>query len=125
MTKLVNVRFQRQNDATEYTYRTSEELETDEMVVVETSRGLSLATVTTMVDTLPDHLKWDNLKEVVASVDLTAYNERKLRAEKRQILLAQMNQKVEELQNLAIFEALAEKDPAMRTMLDELKTLIN
>ena len=123
MTKLVNVKFHRRDDSDEYTYRTNLELETDDMVIVETSHGLSLATVTTMVDQLPSHLEWEDLKEVACKIDLTAYNERKEQAEKRKVLLAQMNQKVKELQNLAIYEALADKDPAMKAMLDEFQSL--
>ena len=122
MEKLVNVRFGESNPS-EYTYRTCEELEAGQTVIVETRHGLSVATVTAMTDELPVHLQWEDVKEVAAKADLTAYNLRKERAERRQALRIQMEKRAKELQELESFKVLAHNDEKMQEMVDEYDTL--
>jgi hypothetical protein len=62
-------------------------------------------------------------REVISKVDFTAFNERKEKAEKLEKIKAAMDEKVKELQSYAIYEMLAEKDPDLKSMLDEFKTL--
>ena len=64
-------------------------------------------------------------REIIAKVDFTAYEERQEKRERLIKLKNQMDAKVHELQKNAIYEMFAEKDPAMKQMLDEYKELMN
>ena len=55
---------------------------------------------------------------------MTAYNERQAKAAKIKSLKVEMDKKVMELQQTAIYELLAEKDPGLKQMLEEYKSLI-
>lgn len=124
MMKFVKVRFYRTNSETEYTFIAEEDLNPDDIVVVDTKHGLNLATVISMTDTIPPFLDFDDVKYVVSKVDMDAYNRRKQQADRRKTLRMQMDGKVKELQNIAIYEALAANNPEMKELLDEFKTLI-
>lgn len=63
------------------------------------------------------------LKEIVCKVDFTAWNERRERAKRMNELQCMMNNRVRDLQETALFEMLASKDPELKAMLDEYKTL--
>ena len=63
------------------------------------------------------------LKEIVCRVELTAWSERRERAERMKELQCMMNNRVKALQETALFEMLASKDPELKAMLDEYKGL--
>lgn len=93
------------------------------MVVVDTQNGFQLATVEGTASKIPDGIPTGGLKEIVCKVDFTAWNERRERAKRMNELQRMMNNRVRDLQETALFEMLASKDPELKAMLDEYKTL--
>ncbi len=63
-------------------------------------------------------------KEVVCKVDFTAFDNRINKREKVAQLKKDMDKKVKSLQEIAVFELLAEKSPELKEMLDEYKNLV-
>lgn len=63
-------------------------------------------------------------REVVCKVDMSAFEERKVRAAQLVELKARMDSKVKELQKEAVYEMLAEKDPELAAMLQLYKGLM-
>lgn len=63
------------------------------------------------------------MRKMVCKVDFTAWNERRERAKRMNELQCMMNNRVRDLQETALFEMLASKDPELKAMLDEYKTL--
>lgn len=63
-------------------------------------------------------------REVIDRVDFTAYAERKEKAKRLRALRVEMDEKVKQLQQTALYELLAEKDPTLKAMLEEYKSLI-
>lgn len=85
--------------------------------------GFQLATVEGTASKIPDGIPTGGLKEIVCKVDFTAWNERRERAKRMNELQCMMNNRVRDLQETALFEMLASKDPELKAMLDEYKTL--
>lgn len=106
----------------QYNFKCYDAVKVGDVVVVDTQYGFNVATVTEIEPTTKN-LPLGELKEVVAVVDTTAFNERREKAERTKELKKKMDKKVKELQNIAIYEMLAEKDPELREMLEELKSL--
>lgn len=65
-------------------------------------------------------------REVIDKVDFTAYAEREERAKRLKVLKIKMDKKVRQLQQTTLYdyELLAEKDPDLKAMLEEYKSLI-
>ena len=63
-------------------------------------------------------------REIVDIVYMDLYEQRKKDRARLQELDNRMNQRVQELNKLAIFEMMAEKDESLKGMLDEYKALI-
>lgn len=120
--KIIGVKFEHSSYAKEYAFACYlDEIKVGDTVVVETVNGLQIATVTTLTGRLPNEKV---LKEVVDKVDLTAFEERKKKAEKMKKLKAKIDKRVKQLQDIALYEMLAEKDPELRDMVSELKALL-
>lgn len=111
------------NTDKEYFYALYEYVDIGDLVVVNTGHhGLALAKVSSIGEGNRDMVKYG--REVVSRVDLTAHN---MRVEKRAELAklkSEMDKKVDELQKVAIYELLAEKDPSLADMLAKFKSLI-
>ena len=112
------------NHNTRYYYALYEDIPVNTTVVVKTgSHGFALAKIT---DILTDPEAKKNVikgRQVVCPVDFSAYNARKEALKRADELKKQMDAKLREAQTLAIYEMFAEKDPALKAMLDEFKTL--
>ena len=106
-----------------YTFLAYEEYTPGDVVVVDTQNGFQLATVEGTASKIPDGIPTGGLKEIVCKVDFTAWNERLERAKRMNELQCMMNNRVRDLQETALFEMLASKDPELKAMLDEYKTL--
>lgn len=106
-----------------YTFLAYEEYTPGDVVVVDTQNGFQLATVEGTASKIPDGIPTGGLKEIVCKVDFTAWNERRERAKRMNELQCMMNNRVRDLQETALFEMLASKDPELKAMLDEYKTL--
>ena len=93
-----------------------------DLVVVQTGHhGLALAIISSLDDT--DKNKVQCSREIVSVVNTTAFENRKAKRVAMVKLKAEMDKKVKELQETAIYELLAEKDPALAAMLADYKKL--
>lgn len=96
-----------------------------DIVLVDTVNGYSLAFVQDILskDDAVENGYPIPTKEVVCKVDFTTFNDRKEKREKAAKLKRDMEKKVKELQEIAVFEMLAEKNPELAEMLSEYKDL--
>ena len=93
-----------------------------DLVVVQTGHhGLALATISSLNDT--DKNKVQCSREIVSVVNTTSFENRKANRVARAKLKKEMDKKVKELQETALYELLAEKDPALAAMLEQYKQL--
>lgn len=122
--KRVGVSFP-ERDTAVYVYALyQDDVEVGDTVVVNTGHhGLAVAKIATLDDSKLGKVRYN--REVVCKIDLTAYEERKQRMTRAAELKQAMDAKVKEMQNQAIYEMLAEKDPALKAMFNEYKTLLN
>jgi hypothetical protein len=94
----------------------------NDYVVVQTGHhGMTVAKIIAIEDTGLDRVACN--REVIDRIELKYYNNRKEKAAKIKELKNKMDTKVKELQANAIYEMLAEKDPDLKNMLDEMKQL--
>jgi hypothetical protein len=97
-------------------------------VLVDTSNGYGVAKI---VELLPkkDCEEYGRYslptKEVICRIDFSAFNERKEKRAKAAQLKKEMDVKVKSLQEIAVFELLAEKSPELKEMLETYKSLID
>lgn len=112
------------NSDTEYFYALYDEnICTGDTVVVKTGHhGFALAVVSSIGEHGCDVVKCG--REIVDRVDFTAYNDRCNRVKRLAELRSTLNDKVREYQQNAIYEMIAEKDPAMKPILDEYKAIL-
>ncbi len=112
------------NTDKEYVYALYDNsLKVGDTVVVKTGHhGLALA----QISSIGEHN--NNLvscgREIVDKVDLTAYEERLALRKRVCELKVALDKKVAECQQAAVYEMFAEKDPAMRELLNEYKALL-
>lgn len=108
----------------EYAYALYDEaIKVGDIVAVKTGHhGFALAKIAS-IGTFP-HTAVQCGREVIDRVDFTAYTERKEKAKRVRALKVEMDEKVRQLQQTAIYELLAEKDPTLKAMLEEYKSLI-
>lgn len=93
----------------------------DLVVVMTGHHGMSIAEVCSIGDFDKDAVSCG--REIICKVDLTAYQERKARAKKLADLKKEMDAKVKALQEVALYELMAEKDPELKGMLEAFKAL--
>lgn len=110
------------NKDKEYFYALFDEYYVGDLVVVQTGHhGLALAEITSVGWTDKERVKCS--REIIARVDMEAFYARQ---EKRKVLAQlkkDMDKKVKELQETALYELLAEKDSTLASMLEEYKRL--
>lgn len=94
-----------------------DDLAVGDYVVCDTVNGPALGTVM-KVDVTNKATKW-----VIDKVSMDAHLERLKREEKKRVLKAKLYEMKKDLEEIAIFEMLAEKNPEVKNMLDELKSL--
>lgn len=95
----------------------------DIAVVASAHHGLGLAKIAGIISK-DEAVTKKFEREIVAPVYMGHYEQRKQNRARLQELDNRMNQRVQELNKLAIFEMMAEKDESLKGMLDEYKTLI-
>lgn len=120
MKKTIGVKFV--DNPTEYSFACYDEVIVGDLVVVDTRFGFKVAEVTS--ESYKGDFDGKKLKEVVCKVDFSRFNERRAKAKRLEEIKAKMDQKVKQLQDLAIYEMLSEKDPELKSMLSELKDLL-
>ena len=119
MENLVTCKFK--GNETDYVFKTFIEVQVGDVVVVDTINGLKVATVTSLTGKpLPVGKR---LMEIVDIVDIRAYKERKEKEEKLAKVKSELGKRAREINRMALYEALAEKDPVMCELLAQLKEL--
>lgn len=110
------------NSQVPYTFAAYETyLEGDYVVVQTAHHGMAIAKIKAIG--IPGEDKVENGREIICKIDMTAYNERKAKAKRKAELIAGMQEKVQELREIAIFEMLAKEDAGLAAMLKEFKEL--
>lgn len=96
----------------------------DDLVLCDTSCGYSVAKV---VEIIPksEYEGVNVTKEIVCKVDFTNFETRKENRAKAAKLKVDMDKKIKEMQELAVFEMMAEKNPELKEMLEAYKELMN
>lgn len=100
----------------------------DYVVVKSANHGFGIARVTEIVaneqitQSMRDYC--NEGREVVSTFDMSAYEQRVEKRKQAKQLKSEMNRKMKEVQELAMFEMMAEKNPELKEMLDSYKALI-
>lgn len=87
----------------------------DLCAVASAHHGLGLAEIVE----IKDHASEDLFREIVAKVDTSSYDNRVERRKKAAELRAQMRERAKQLQDIVLYQTLAERDPSMAQMLQE------
>lgn len=113
------------NSDKEYCYALYDmSVKADDLVVVQTGHhGIALAQVSSVGGYAKDRVKCS--REIISKVDMTDFNARQEKRKALAQLKADMDKKVKELQETALYELLAEKDPDLSAMLAKYKALIS
>ena len=110
------------NTSKEYFYALFDEYFVGDLVVVQTGHhGLSLAEITSIDCSGKDRVKCS--REIVTRVDMSSFYDRQEKRKALAQLKKDMDKKVKELQETALYELLAEKDPSLAAMLEQYKSL--
>ena len=106
----------------EYFYALFDEYYVGDLVVVQTGHhGLALAEISSIDCEGKEKVKCS--REIITRVDMSAFEDRQAKRNALAKLKKDMDKKVKELQETALYELLAEKDPALAAMLAEYKQL--
>lgn len=92
-----------------------------DLVLCDNSNGHTVAKVV-RIESQVDYGK-DVTREIICKCDFTNYNHRKAMREKQKSLKAQMDKMVKENQDLILYQAIADKNPDMKALLDQYKAL--
>jgi hypothetical protein len=101
----------------------------DYVVVKSANHGFGIARVVDMVvgdqvtQTMRDYC--NEGREIVSRFDMCSYEERVAKRKQAKQLKADMNKKMKEMQELAMFEMMAKENPELKEMLDAYKELIS
>lgn len=118
------------NTTTEYNYALYDSnINVGDYVVVKSANhGMGIATITNIIadENVTDAMRnyCNGGREVVAKFDMSTYNERIEKRKMAKQLKADMSRKMKEMQELAMFELMAEKNPELKEMLETYKELI-
>lgn len=99
--------------------------EGDNVVVNTGNHGFALAKIVTIHNDEETKNRVSLGREVVCVADFTNYNNRKDAIKKIAELKRDMEKRIREAQELALYEALAEKDPTLKVMLEQYKGIIS
>lgn len=93
----------------------------DLCVIKSGHHGLGLAKIVEVID----QNDFETCREVVSKVNTECYDERVKNRAKAAELKAKMDERAKQLQDIALYQMLAEKDSSMMELLAEYKTLAN
>lgn len=119
--RLIGVKFGNQGFETEYVFDCYDDVKLGDKVVVDTCNGFAIATVTNLEAFLPSG---NALREVVCIVNTKAFEERKAKTALLKKLKSRIDKRVKKIQEMSLYEMLAEKDPELKALVSELKELI-
>ena len=123
--KVANVKFLNgTNTSYEYEYAMFDDYEVGDTVVVASAHhGLGIAKISSIIT--KDQAATKNFeREIVSKVDMETYETRKKNRNRVNELKAKMDKRFNELNKIALFEMMAEKDSELKSMLEEYKCLI-
>lgn len=93
----------------------------DLVVVMSAHHGMGLAEVVE----IKEHTDAELYREIVAKVDTSAYDSRVATRKQAAELKAKMQERAKQLQDIALYQMLAENDPEMAQLLQDYKSLNN
>ena len=98
-------------------------IEVGDLVLCDTSNGYGVAKVEEIISKT-DYEGTTVTKEIICKVDFTDFNNRKENRAKAVKIKAEMDKKIKEMQELTLFEMMAEKSPELKEMLEAYKGLL-
>lgn len=126
--KVVGIKFlEGTNTAKEYIYACYDDVQEGDYVVVKSGHhGWGIARINQIYGTTPDNtdIPVEYNREVIAKFDPSPYFKRVEKIKRLGEIKRDMDKKVKELQNLAVYEALAKDNPELKELLEEFKSLI-
>ena len=98
-------------------------IDVDDLVLCDTSNGYNVAKV---VEIIPknEYNGCTVSKEVICKVDFSDFENRKANREEAKKLKVEMDKKIKDLQELTLYEMMAEKSPELKEMLEMYKGLV-
>jgi len=122
--QVVGVKFmQGYNTTKEYTFALFEdEIKIGDMVLCDTTNGVSLGKVINIYD--KDNVKTNVTKEIISVINTESFDKRQALKKKKNELQQKMDKRVKELQNITLYEMMAEKDNELALMLEQYKSLV-
>lgn len=112
------------NTYTEYEYAMFDDYEVGDTVVVASAHhGLGIAKISSIITKEQADTK-NFEREIVSKVDMETYETRKKNRNRLNELKNNMDKRFQELNKIALFEMMAEKDSELKIMLEEYKSLI-
>lgn len=123
--KVAKVKFMTgSNTNTEYEYAMFDDYQDGDVVVVSSAHhGLGIAKISAIIDKDQAYTKKFE-REIVCKVDMEPWENRKKNRARLQELNNRMEKRAQEINKLAVFEMMAEKDESLKEMLAEYKALI-
>lgn len=100
-----------------------DDVKVDDCVLCDTANGYGVAKI---IEIIPksEYEGTKVTKEIICKVDFANYENRKENRTKALKLKSEMDKKIKEMQELAVFEMMAEKNPELKEMLEVYKGLM-
>lgn len=112
------------NTTKEYAFALFEDyINVDNYVLCDTAHGYSVGKVVEIINK-DEYEGADVTKEIICPVYFVDFEQRKKNREVAQKLKSEMDKKMKEMQELALYEMMAEKSPELKEMLDNYKALM-
>lgn len=112
------------NTTSKYSFALFDEYITvDDFVLCDTAHGYSVGKIVEIINK-EDYDGCDVTKEIICFVDFTDFEQRKKNREEAKKLKSEMDKKMKEMQELALYEMMAEKSPELKEMLEQYKGLV-
>ena len=123
--KVAKVKFlEGSNTNTTYEYALFDDYDVGTYVVVKSApHGFGVAKIVEIISKEQATTKKFE-REIVTTFDMETYETRKKNRSRIQELNSRMDKRFQELNKIALFEMMAEKDPELKNMLDEYKNLM-
>jgi len=96
----------------------------DEYVLCDTAHGYSVGKVIEIINK-DEYDGVEITKEIISPINFYYFEQRKKNREEAKKLKSEMDKKMKEMQELALYEMMAEKSPELKEMLNQYKTLMN
>lgn len=99
-----------------------EYVDVDNYVLCDTANGYGVAKVVEII--AKDEYDGDVTKEIICGLNFVDFEQRKKNREEAKKLKSEMDKKMKEMQELALYEMMAEKSPELKEMLEAYKGLV-